>query len=137
MVRWVSVLRAARMSASTRPVVSRRKPGRRATDHNSLSGLWFHCQTNGSAGSPVRRVNSSGATMPGINPLPAGRSRVAGTLPPTPITGQPSSHFTGTRKGTRPTAPQSWNKYAYHLPSGVSIRPPCATPWSCRPTRPS
>jgi hypothetical protein len=32
--------------------------------------------------------------MPGIKPLLAGRSSVSGTLPSTPSTGQPSSHFT-------------------------------------------
>ena len=66
---------------------------------------FFHCQTKGNNRSPFLRENSSDATMSGIRLLLAERSTVSGTLPLTPSTGQPSSHFTGTRYGMRPTAP--------------------------------
>src|SRR5688572_22351974 len=93
----VNVFLAMTNDVSMRPVVSLMKPFLADTDQNLLFGLWFHCQTNGNAGSFFFRVNSSDCAMPGIKLLLAGRFNVSGTLPPTPKTGQPSSHFTGTR----------------------------------------
>src|SRR5215212_4027881 len=89
-VRCVKVFLAMKKLVSILPVVRRRYPFLAERDHKRLSGLWFHCQTNGKSRSPVLRVNSSGATIPGIIPLLAGRSSVSGTLPLTPNTGQPS-----------------------------------------------
>src|SRR4051812_24085732 len=96
-VRCVNEFRAIRKLVSILPVLSRKYPFRALTDHKLLSGLWFHCQTSGNARSPFLRVNSSEATIPGIKPLPAGRSSVSDTLPLIPKTGHPSTHFTGTK----------------------------------------
>src|SRR5205814_373582 len=67
-VRWVRVLRACSTFESTRAVVSRRNPGRVVIDQWSLSGLWFHCQASGRAGSPGLRSNSSEATLQNYEP---------------------------------------------------------------------
>ena len=74
---------------SIRPVFRRKNPLRSETDHKLLSGLWFHCQTKGNAGSPFLRLNSSLLTIPGIKPFVrvlGGKSSVSGTFPLTPIT---------------------------------------------------
>src|SRR5215217_623647 len=104
-VRWVKVLRACNTLLSMRLVVNLRYPARSVTDHLSLTGLWFHCQTNGKAASPFLRVNSSLFTKPGIKPLLAGNFKSAGNLPLSPMIGQPFSHLTGSIYGARPTDP--------------------------------
>ena len=111
------------MLGTTLLVLRRMNPGRSVSDHASLTGLWFHCQS-------IFILSESNSSLDTISPpsYPAtGLPITAGIFPfSSPSIGHPSFHVQGMRVSTRPHPPRSWKITPYQLPLPSST----IVPWA-------